>query len=117
MIFTYALADAILEGRKTVTRRPVWSGKPGRRRQFVPPAAGELLPIQRGYAKACAHARITSVTYEPHFSGGVSELEAIQEGFGGAVEFRDAWQSIYGGESIAVWRIEFAAPEQIEGQS
>lgn len=105
MIFTHKLADQILAGEKTVTRRPCVS-KAGRR--FNPPKVGDLLPIQRGYAKACAAVRVTVVRREPQFDPAtVDDAEARREGMNLASEFEATWNHIYGWESVDVWRIEF----------
>lgn len=104
MIFTHKLFDAIVDGRKTVTRRPMRS-KSGRR--FNPPVVGDVLPLQRGYAQPSAWARVISVTPEHGFTGNVGQhAEGVREGFADAWEFRDAWRGIYGADPVDVYRIE-----------
>ncbi len=105
MIFTHRLYDAIVDGRKTVTRRPMRS-KGGR--TFNPPAEGDLLPLQRGYVKPTAWARVISVTPEHAFLGrDADDAEARREGFNTAAEFEATWNHLYGWDPVDVWRIEF----------
>lgn len=108
MIFTYHLFDEIVAERKTVTRRPVVTGGNGKAwRRVNPPAVGDLLPLQRGYAKATAWARVTSVDREEDFAGWVTDAEAHREGTKHAADFRALWTGIYGEEPQPVYRIAF----------
>lgn len=106
MIFPYVLFDAIVVAKtKTVTRRPCVS-KSGR--TFRPLAVGDVLPLQRGYAKATAWARVVSVQRQDAFAGNVLQhAEGVREGFVDAWAFQDAWCDIYGAEPVDVYRIEF----------
>lgn len=107
MIFSYRLYDAIVVDRtKTVTRRPAFDK---RGRATRPPVEGAVLPLQRGYRKATAHARVISVRREPAFMPDWQDNEeARREGFRNGEQFWLVWRDIYGEEPIDVWRIEFA---------
>jgi hypothetical protein len=106
VIFTHALFDAIVEGRKTVTRRPCQT-KAGRR--FNPPEVGDLLPLQRAYAKPTAWAIVRKVKRQDDFTVPFEfdDEEARREGFPDALVFRRAWLDIYGPDPVSVYRIEF----------
>lgn len=113
MIFTYELYDAWHDGHKRVTRRPM---RDRRGREITPPAVGSLLPMQRGYAKATAWARVLSVVPEHGFVVEAITLgEATREGFPSVGAFRKAWHDIYGDAPIDVYRIGLSGPVDVEG--
>lgn len=114
MIFKPELALAVLEGRKTVTRRlcsdnprsPWW-------RDVGALEVGRDYAVQskRG-TPAIARIRVLDVRRETLIAmraGPVAEREARAEGFGSLEAFKNAWLRINGSwEPLAeVWRIEF----------
>lgn len=114
MIFRPELAEKVMDGRKTVTRRlcsenprsPWWRG-------------GCALEVGRDYAvqpkrgvSAIGRVRILSVRREQLVSTGIAadlDREAWAEGFASFAEFRAAWQEINGlfDPLAEVWRVEF----------
>jgi hypothetical protein len=107
--FQPELARAVLEGRKTVTRRlvsanprsPWWQ----ERCRLTPGASFAVCP---GRGKpAIGRALVLGVTKMP--LGRLDAQEAAREGFASASEFEDAFAAINGGydPSAIVWRIEF----------
>lgn len=124
MIFSPKLAEAILRGEKTVTRRPVKYAKS--------PVSGRWLPVPCRYSvggtyavqptvesgpdkgrggKEIGRIRILSVTEEE--LGQVEWREARREGCQDFSEFRRYWWKFYGGydPSRRVHRIEFEPVE------
>lgn len=101
MIFHPELAQAIVDGRKTVTRRPVKGDEPCRYK------VGRTYAVQTGRGKkAVARILVLSVTREP--AGAITTNEAIREGFRDPVGFADKWESLYQGQPWRHWwRIEF----------
>jgi hypothetical protein len=107
--FQPALADLVMAGRKTVTRRavsanprsPWWEG-------------GCKLTVGRDYAVCPGRAkgqigRVRIVAIDLQALGALSDAEARLEGFGGALAFREAWLAINGryDPEAWVWRVEF----------
>ena len=109
ILFRPDMAQAILEGRKTVTRRR------GKCRWRV--GAIHLIytrpPFSRNPGKPVARVRIVSVTCEWGVMGGLTreqqEVEARLEGFATRLEFYDTWYAINGPYSAhdTTWRVEF----------
>lgn len=109
MIFRPELAELVLRGEKTVTRRLV-SDNPRspwwRERCALRP--GQTVAVCPGRGKpAIGRVRIVRVTREP--LGAITDAEAAKEGFASADEFRKAFTAINGGYApdALVWRIEF----------
>lgn len=111
MNFRPELAEKVMAGEKTVTRRlassnprsPWWEG-------------GCSLKVGRDYAvcpgrgkTAIGRARIVSV--ERQALGHLSLSEAEREGFFHAADFERAWAAINGtyDSDVIVWRVEFCA--------
>ena len=111
MNFRPELAQAVLDGRKTVTRRLV---SPNPRSPWF--EGGCSLKVDHTYAvcpgrgkNAIGRARIVGVRREP--LGWLSDDEAQCEGFPHAMAFAEAWGEINGGyyRDQLVWRVEIAA--------
>jgi hypothetical protein len=107
--FRPELARALLDGRKTVTRRltsrnprsPWWSERCGL-------SAGDSFAVCPGRGKrAVGRARVLSAVRVP--LGRLDEREAAREGFASPQEFERAFTTINGGYDphAVVWRIEF----------
>jgi hypothetical protein len=103
------LADAVMAGTKTVTRR-IASQNP-RSPWYL---HGCSLVVGRDYAvcpgrgkNAIGRVRIISLGIAP--VGHVTDLEAGREGFASAYEFEAAWRDINGScdKRALVWRVEF----------
>lgn len=109
MNFQPELAQAVLEGRKTVTRRLVstnprspWS------REACALKVGKTYAVCPGRGKhAVCRVEIRDVRRQP--LGHLNRYEAQAEGFENADEFEDAWRAINGGydPSALVWRVAF----------
>lgn len=103
MIFAPDLAEAVVAGRKTVTRRRVKGDAPCRYE------AGRDYAVQPGRGKkAIGRIRILSVRKES-LAGITADGEAKREGFRRVADFVDRWAAMYGDVRLAdeVWRIEF----------
>ena len=127
ILFRADMKQAIIEGRKTVTRRR------GKKRWNV--GSWHLLytrpPFAKGGAKPFARVRIVSVGHEGNVGGGIPltdgsiksldewlirlDAEAHREGFDSWVQFGDAYERINGPMSIygPCWRVEWD-PETVE---
>lgn len=110
MIFKPELAQAVLDGRKTVTRRAV--SKNPRSPWYRGGCAlevGSHYALQPGRSKpAVARICIKGVRYELFHASHISLTEARREGFADQAAFRAAWESMHGEErTMRVWRIEF----------
>ena len=126
ILFKADMAQAIIERRKTVTRRR------GKKRWNV--GAEHLLytrpPFAKGGAKPFAKVRIVSVVWEMRpmrFSRSIQEVnpqvawqgmdeEARLEGFQSWEEFRALYMKINGPSSLdePAWRVEFELAEVLE---
>jgi hypothetical protein len=102
VIFKPDMAQAILDGRKTQTRRPAKPGLPCTYR------VGKTYAIQPGRGKhAVGRLLVTSVTLVPFMP--MPEEDAHAEGFEHTDAFYERWESMYGFTKARdnVWRIEF----------
>ncbi len=127
ILFREDMKQAILNGRKTVTRRR------GKCRWCV--GAEHLLYTRPAFArppgKPFARVRIVGVSREEsvgrwlyHRQGGGpvhrldAEREAQREGFDSWFGFREAYQEINGDRSFeeSCWRVEFALVERLEAE-
>jgi hypothetical protein len=111
MNFKPELADQVMAGKKTVTRRLVsdnprspWSSE------------GCALKVARAYAVCPGRGKnqigkiaIVSVRRERDFSPvRIGLAEARREGFASMTGFRSTWHSLHGNlDAVDVWRIEF----------
>lgn len=111
MNFRPELAEAVMEGRKDVTRRLV-SENPN----SPWAASGCKLVVGRSYAvcpgrgkHAIGRVVVRDVSLE--LLGVLSDEEAIREGFPHRIAFEAAWESINGSydPQTWVWRVEFTA--------
>ena len=109
MNFRPDLARAVLDARKTVTRRlasdnprsPWWRERCGL-------GAGDSFAVCPGRGqRAVCRARVISAARVS--LGRLDEREAAREGFASAQEFERAFAAINGGydPDVVVWRIEF----------
>lgn len=111
MIFRRELAEKVMAGEKTVTRR-LCLGNPRSPwyRKRCAYRAGQIFTVNPGRGVTnIGRARITSVVRE-HL-GYLSDGEARLEGFADAEEFRSTWKAInkrYEPQAF-VWRVEFVA--------
>ena len=127
ILFKFDMAQAILEGRKTVTRRR------GKRRWKV--GALHQCYTRPAFARPpgepFARVRIVSVTFEANPGSSIRlggntvadydawfvalHAEGQREGFDGWVEFGDAYERINGYAAIyqPCWRVEFALVEHL----
>lgn len=113
MIFRPELAAAIIDGRKTVTRRKRTgdnpTGKPG---GWVDDPcryrAGHTYAVQPGRGKR-GIGRIRVLSVRPEFMHELTDDEIRREGFESRADFERTWRSIHGAGSYLdlVWRIEF----------
>jgi hypothetical protein len=103
VIFSGGLHELVLDGRKTVTRRPVREGVPC---QYV---EGRDYAVQPGRGKfSQGRIRVLLVSREP--VGDVDDDDARAEGFEDAEQFFEKWEQLYGAgfdPMQPVWRIEF----------
>lgn len=117
MIFKPELAEKILRGEKTATRRrmsnnersPWWGGGS----HYI---VGQVFTINPGRGvKNIGKARVTAVYRQRLFDMGAADAWA--EGFDSLLAFRNAWRSINGGFfNEEVWVVEFELlPESGEG--
>lgn len=107
MIFGLARIPAILDGSKTVTRRPAKKDHAG----YLPCRyrPGRTYAVQPGRGKATvARIRVTDVRMEP-LSGVYSPGEAQAEGFASVEEFCDYWLRLHGdmNAETVIYRIAF----------
>ena len=111
MNFRPELAEAVVTGRKTVTRRAVSDNprspySPGR----APQMAGKVLAVCPGRGKhRIGDVRVGAVLRERTFNpGDIGYVEARREGFDSVLDFIEAWIALHGeAKPIDVWRIEF----------
>lgn len=113
MIFSPDLAEKVVAGQKTVTRRPRTgsnpSGKPGGWSddpcRYKP---GQSYAVQPGRGKK-AIGRIRVLSVRPETMTQLDDDEARLEGFANTSEFVAKWLATYGKGSWLdiVWRIEF----------
>lgn len=101
MIFRPELAEAIRDGRKTVTRRRSDRYQVGKT-YAVQPGRGEF---------GICRIRVLSVIHQPAFCGYVTDGEAHREGAKHAADFMALWREIHGevaaNDGLDVFRIEF----------
>lgn len=105
MIFSGDLADKVLAGTKTQTRRPITVDGAG----VIPCRyiVGKTYAVQRKRGTHGLGARIRILTVEPVLVIPISEPDARAEGFGSAQAFADRWFELYGRVSGRCWRITF----------
>jgi len=115
MIFHKDLAEKVLRGEKTVTRRRV-SYNPNSPwfRGGCRYKVGQVFAVQPGRGKCgIGKARVTAVFVER--LGRVNSGDAREEGFDSLLAFREAWTRINGSYNTAefVWVIEFELVEAV----
>lgn len=122
MIFRPKLAEVVMDGRKTVTRRlvsdnprsPWWEGGcklvPGRTYAVCPgrgkPASGRVRVLSVRTERLGDVFGDTLSVYDYRRAG---EVEARREGFPTAIAFKLAWLAINGryDADVRVWRVRF----------
>lgn len=115
VIFRPDLAEKVLSGEKTVTRRLCSENprSPWWREQCAFLIGGTYAVQAKRGTSAIGHIRIMSATRE-QFSAWPSLEECRREGFDSVLSFERAWCEITGGRfdfRSEVWRIEFEAVE------
>lgn len=105
MIFSGDLADLVLAGAKTQTRRPVKHDQIGPRPCLY--RVGQTYAIQRkrGTHGLGPRIRVLSVEKVPTFP--ISVEDARAEGFDSPTGFEAKWLGFYGDRCPECWRIEF----------
>lgn len=116
MIFKPELAEAILRGEKTATRRvmsdnprsPWWRGGCS----YI---VGQVFTINPGRGVPnVGKARVIAIFKQRLFDMG--EADAWKEGFDSLLAFKNAWRSINGGFfNEEVWVLEFELVEERQG--
>lgn len=113
MNFRRELAEAVMDGRKVVTRRLV-SDNP--RSPYHPDRApklvGKRIAICPGRGKhRIGEATVVGVDWQDFWPALIGNDEARREGFEDASAFRIVWAQLHGSyDPIRVWRIELADP-------
>lgn len=114
MIFRPELAALVVQGRKTVTRRPVNTDVPRSpwHPANTPRMAGKRVAIQPGRAKrAIGYATVASVRFEHFDPMRITTAEHVAEGFTERMAFLCTWAELHGGlDVVDVWRLEFRDP-------
>lgn len=109
MIFSGELADKVLAGAKTQTRRPaVLAGEPWDESTVWPCryVVGRAYAVQRKRAThAVGRILILGVSFCP--STTISDEDARAEGFDSPDAFYERWESFYGDGKPWCWRLEF----------
>lgn len=104
MIFSGGLAEKVLAGEKTQTRRPAKDDLPCRYRE------GGTYAVQEGRGrKAVGRIRVLAIRRVP--VGLLSRQDAIAEGFGSIAEFYERWRELHGSFGGWCWAIEFELAE------
>ena len=110
MIFQYTW-QAVLDGRKTQTRRVVKDGEYRKRGWVYTPAGHLKWRVGKTYAvqpartrKAIARIEIAGIRRERAYA--ISDADAIAEGFASRSEFLALWEQMHGGD-CDVWVLEF----------
>lgn len=117
MIFKRPLAEAVRDGRKTVTRRAI-SDNP--RSPYHPDQApsmeGKRIAIQPGRGVTrIATARVAGITRERFAPLNITQEEARREGFADRADFLKTWRELHGIVfRLHVWRIELADVEAVD---
>lgn len=109
MLFRPELAELVIEGQKTQTRRLAHPGDTERHDserniQEVVAVSGRIrwrvgtrYAVQPGRGKrGLGHIMVESIAYEPDGVADISEAEAVAEGFSSVAEFHAAWDRING---------------------
>jgi hypothetical protein len=109
ILFKPELADAILAGTKTVTRRftkdnprsPWWV----ERCRYQPGRDYAICPGRSTFAVG----RVEIVSCEKVRLGYLDDAEARREGFANAAEFEATWRELHGSydPDVVLWRLEF----------
>lgn len=110
MNFRPELAEAVIAGRKTVTRRAVNPDNP--QSPYHPDRAesivGKRIAICPGRGKRrIGSATVAGVTRELFYPAAIDDREAIREGFDDRAAFKATWLDLHGNvQPVEVWRIE-----------
>lgn len=104
MVFDPIMADRVVRGQKTVTRRPA-NGKPCGHR------VGDIQKVQPGQGQPAATGRIHILGITLERLKDITDADARREGYSGRSprrQFLRSWGERYGGRSTQpVYRIEF----------
>lgn len=101
MIFSGELADKVLAGTKTQTRRPLVTGRPCQYK------VGSTYAIQRKRGTFGLGPRIKVLAVTPMAAEEIHPTDAIAEGFASREEFIERWRSFYGTKFPMCWCIVF----------
>lgn len=109
MNFRPELADAVMAGRKTETRRALSTNPRSPWHPDAPWPAGKRFAVCPGRSKPnIGHARV--ITARVVQLGRLTLEEARAEGFASVAEFEETWRALHAGEydeRARVWRVEF----------
>lgn len=119
MIFTPYNVEAILEGRKTVTRRPIHHDPWSYKRKPCAYKVRKEYPIQidRNDGPSLGWIKVKKVTRGP-LADALRAPEFELEGFATAIEFAETWIQIHGTIDIEqeVWRVQFELIEAVSNR-
>lgn len=104
MIFSGGLCEKVMDGSKTVTRRPYRHGT------SCPYRVGRDYAVQPGRGKL-AVGRIEIRRVGLVKADAITDGDAKLEGFEEASGFLDRWRDMYGSVGGFCWRIEFRLKE------
>jgi hypothetical protein len=107
VIFSAGLVEKVLDGSKTVTRRPVKRDREGRLLPCTYKPRRVYAVQERRGGMALGRIKIVSA-YREVLAFPIPWEEARHEGFASPAAFRDRWLELYGASyPVDVWRIVF----------
>lgn len=118
IIFRPELAEKVLDGSKTVTRRRVNRENPRAHwhRDQVKTLEGKRRAVVPGRAKhGIGWVTVAGVEFELFYPASIDDAEAQLEGFADAAAFKATWLELHGHvQPVEVWRVELINPERKE---
>ena len=117
--FRPELAEAVMAGRKTVTRRLVNTDNPRSHwhRNQVAKLTGKSVAVCPGRGKhQIGRVTVTAVERDLFYPASITDIEARREGFDSAEAFVATWKKLHKGSvlPVYVWRVELAEPVRAE---